>query len=44
MSFGVNLAHAGFGLPPPGSGVFSTLPADVTMRQSRPVIGSCRRA
>ena len=26
MSFGVKLAHSRFGLPPPGSGVFSTLP------------------
>ena len=39
MSFGVNCAHAGFALPPPGSGVFSTLPADVTTRQSKPVMG-----
>ena len=40
MSFGVNPAHAGLALPPPGSGVFSTCPAEVTTRHSKPVIGT----
>ena len=37
---GVKFAQCGFGLPPPGSGIFSTLPAAVAIRHSRPVIGT----
>ena len=40
MSFGVKSAQTGLALPAPGSGVFITSPADVTTRQSRPVIGT----
>ena len=39
-AIGVKFAQYGFGLPPPGNGgVFSALPAAVTIRHSTPVIG-----
>ena len=40
MSLAVKLAHVGFGLPAPGSGFFSTSPADETISHSKPVTGS----
>jgi hypothetical protein len=39
-AMGVKFVQCGFGFPPPGNGGgFKTLPADVTLRHSRSVIG-----